>query len=76
MKIYIYGKFNFMREYLLPTLSAVDICEGEKVSHRWYQLSWFGKTINIERRVKDGKRKDAWFLTVGDFIRAFNKLLG
>jgi hypothetical protein len=75
MKIYIYGKFNFVKEYLLPTLSAIDIC-GEDVLCRWYQFSWLGKTLNIEKRVKDGKRKEAWFLTVGDFVRAFNRLLG
>lgn len=75
MKIYIYGAFNFKKDYLLPTFSAVDICEEEKVLNRWYQVAWIGKTVNIEKAVKNNKKTEAWFFTVSDFVRAFNNLL-
>jgi hypothetical protein len=69
-KIYFYGKFKL--GYYFPTFSAVDICsdsDNALITHRWYQFAWFGISVNIEKTVKDGKAKPAYFFSLDSFFK-------
>lgn len=76
-RLYFYGEFTFTKEYAIPTFSAVDIYDSDKfkATHRWYQVSWFGKSFNIEKQVKDGKKTPAVYFKLTDVILAFSRLL-
>jgi hypothetical protein len=55
----IYGKFKFNKHYVFPVFSALDVEEND-ILYRWYQFSWFGKTLNF--KIKSKKSKKSFFL--------------
>lgn len=56
---YFYGKLRFARHHLLPTFSMVWVCDEEDYSlmmWKWFQVSWFGLSANLDWPVKKGTK--------------------
>lgn len=75
-KIYFYGDLKLNKKYLNPSFAAVDVCDDNThiTIHRWYQITWLGKSVNLDIVVKNGIKRPAYFISLFDLIEHFKKL--
>lgn len=55
LSVYYYGRWSFAKYNLIPALTSADICgdnDPYTKESRWYQLSWFGQSLNLEIDLK------------------------
>lgn len=75
-RVFTYGKFKNGKSHILPSLSGVDVVADDPphpVTHRWYQLAWFGLTLNLD--VPTRKNRRGFFMEFSGVIQWLTRLL-
>ena len=76
LRFFTYGRWRGGPQHSWPALTAVDVVEDEaphNVTHRWYQLSWFGMTLNLD--IPTRNRRSCLFLNSYDILDALCRML-
>lgn len=76
LRVFFYGRFHWKSlDHVFPSFTGVDVVSDDPphpITHRWYQLAWFGLSANVD--VPSAAPRPGFVLDVRGFLEAVGRM--